>query len=183
MAGWNLLFLEPGAYRDEPTRNQQWNRGAYLAEGSGHCSACHCRATRSARKVRQRALRRRRGGGLDRASLDASSPAPIAWSEGGPLRLPPPRPAYHGVASGPMAPVVGEGPAKQSDEDLPWPITLRPTPAPAGETDQQQAQRLDRQGYGRVQPPSGSGARLFAGACLACHHDRRAAPSARPPWR
>ncbi|MBF3202540.1 cytochrome c, partial [Pseudomonas aeruginosa] len=33
MAGWNLLFLEPGAYRDEPTRNQQWNRGAYLAEG------------------------------------------------------------------------------------------------------------------------------------------------------
>ncbi|MBE1189014.1 cytochrome c, partial [Escherichia coli] len=39
------------------------------------------------------------------------------------------------------------------------------------ETDQQQAQRLDRQGYGRVQPPSGSGARLFAGACLACHHD------------
>lgn len=41
MAGWNLLFLEPGAYRDEPTRNQQWNRGAYLAEGLGHCSACH----------------------------------------------------------------------------------------------------------------------------------------------
>ncbi len=41
MAGWNLLFLDPGAYRDEPTRNQQWNRGAYLAEGLGHCSACH----------------------------------------------------------------------------------------------------------------------------------------------
>lgn len=41
MWGWNLLFFHAGTY--QPTRNQsaQWNRGAYLAEGLGHCSACH----------------------------------------------------------------------------------------------------------------------------------------------
>ncbi|RPO49060.1 c-type cytochrome [Pseudomonas aeruginosa] len=107
-------------------------------------------------------------------ALNASSPAPIAWSEEALYAyLRHGYSAYHGVASGPMAPVVGEGLAKQSDEDLRALAHYLASyaAAPAGETDQQQAQRLDRQGYGRVQPPSGSGARLFAGACLACHHD------------
>ncbi|MGV8637059.1 hypothetical protein ACV35N_33750, partial [Pseudomonas aeruginosa] len=46
-------------------------------------------------------------------------PAPIAWSEEALYAyLRHGYSAYHGVASGPMAPVVGEGLAKQSDEDL-----------------------------------------------------------------
>ncbi|MBH9332182.1 cytochrome c [Pseudomonas aeruginosa] len=175
MAGWNLLFLEPGAYRDEPTRNQQWNRGAYLAEGLGHCSACH--SPRNALGAEKSGSAHFAGGeaeGWTAPALNASSPAPIAGSEEALYAY---RrhgySAYHGVASGPMAPVVGEGLAKQSDEDLRALAHYLASyaAAPAGETDQQQAQRLDRQGYGRVQPPSGSGARLFAGACLACHHD------------
>ncbi|WP_132867307.1 c-type cytochrome, partial [Pseudomonas aeruginosa] len=117
------------------------------------------------------------GGGAEgwtAPALNASSPAPIAWSEEALYAyLRHGYSAYHGVASGPMAPVVGEGLAKQPDEDLRALAHYLASyaAAPAGETDQQQAQRLDRQGYGRVQPPSGSGARLFAGACLACHHD------------
>lgn len=175
MAGWNLLFLEPGAYRDEPTRNQQWNRGAYLAEGLGHCSACH--SPRNALGAEKSGSAHFAGGeaeGWTAPALNASSPAPIAWSEEALYAyLRHGYSAYHGVASGPMAPVVGEGLAKQSDEDLRALAHYLASyaAAPAGETDQQQAQRLDRQGYGRVQPPSGSGARLFAGACLACHHD------------
>ncbi|MGV8379743.1 c-type cytochrome, partial [Pseudomonas aeruginosa] len=175
MAGWNLLFLEPGAYRDEPTRNQQWNRGAYLAEGLGHCSACH--SPRNALGAEKSGNAHFAGGeaeGWTAPALNASSPAPIAWSEEALYAyLRHGYSAYHGVASGPMAPVVGEGLAKQSDEDLRALAHYLASyaAAPAGETDQQQAQRLERQGYGRVQPPSGSGARLFAGACLACHHD------------
>ncbi len=125
-------------------------------------------------KVRQRALRRRRGGGLDRASLERQFAGAHRLERGALYAyLRHGYSAYHGVASGPMAPVVGEGLAKQSDEDLRALAHYLASyaAAPAGETDQQQAQRLDRQGYGRVQPPSGSGARLFAGACLACHHD------------
>jgi mono/diheme cytochrome c family protein len=38
---WNALFLQPGRYQPDRTHDEQWNRGAYLTEGLGHCSACH----------------------------------------------------------------------------------------------------------------------------------------------
>ena len=41
IAGWKLLFLRPGPYVPDPARNALWNRGAYLANGIGHCGACH----------------------------------------------------------------------------------------------------------------------------------------------
>lgn len=41
MAGWKALFFEEGAYRADPGRSAEWNRGAYLVEGLGHCGACH----------------------------------------------------------------------------------------------------------------------------------------------
>lgn len=41
MMGWNLLFLDPAPFQDDPSKSQQLNRGAYLVLGLGHCSACH----------------------------------------------------------------------------------------------------------------------------------------------
>ncbi|WWJ87991.1 molybdopterin cofactor-binding domain-containing protein [Erwinia aphidicola] len=41
MAAWNWLYLQPGALPPNPQQDAQWNRGAYLAESLGHCSACH----------------------------------------------------------------------------------------------------------------------------------------------
>jgi mono/diheme cytochrome c family protein len=41
MAGWNLLFLHKGPYQPNPQKSAEWNRGAYLVEGLGHCEACH----------------------------------------------------------------------------------------------------------------------------------------------
>lgn len=41
LAGWKTLFFEPGVYRPDSEKSQQWNRGAYLVEGLGHCGACH----------------------------------------------------------------------------------------------------------------------------------------------
>ncbi|MGY3038784.1 mono/diheme cytochrome c family protein [Rhodanobacter sp. TND4EL1] len=41
MAVWNGLYLDKGSYRSDPAKSPQWNRGAYLVEGVGHCSACH----------------------------------------------------------------------------------------------------------------------------------------------
>jgi alcohol dehydrogenase (quinone), cytochrome c subunit len=38
---WNMVFLEKGVYRDKDGRDVGWNRGAYLIQGLGHCSACH----------------------------------------------------------------------------------------------------------------------------------------------
>lgn len=41
LAGWRLLYFKPGVYEPDARRDATWNRGAYLVEGLGHCSACH----------------------------------------------------------------------------------------------------------------------------------------------
>ena len=39
--GWRTLFFQEGEYQSDPTKSAEWNRGAYLVEGLGHCSMCH----------------------------------------------------------------------------------------------------------------------------------------------
>ncbi|HET7838025.1 MAG TPA: cytochrome c [Variovorax sp.] len=41
LAVWNWLFLDKSANRDDGARSAQWNRGAYLVQGLGHCGSCH----------------------------------------------------------------------------------------------------------------------------------------------
>jgi mono/diheme cytochrome c family protein len=41
MAIWNKLFLKEGRYTPDAAQSAEWNRGAYLVEGLGHCGACH----------------------------------------------------------------------------------------------------------------------------------------------
>ena len=38
---WDRLFLDRRPFRPDPAKDTQWNRGAYIAEGLGHCGACH----------------------------------------------------------------------------------------------------------------------------------------------
>lgn len=46
MALWNGLFFKPGRFKPDPQQTPEWNRGAYLVEGLGHCGACHTPRTR-----------------------------------------------------------------------------------------------------------------------------------------
>lgn len=41
MAFWKTLFFSPGPYSPDPSRDEAWNRGAYLVEALAHCGACH----------------------------------------------------------------------------------------------------------------------------------------------
>ncbi|WAT04758.1 cytochrome c [Rouxiella badensis] len=41
MFGWNLLFLDTAPFKADPKQSDEWNRGAYLVEGLGHCTSCH----------------------------------------------------------------------------------------------------------------------------------------------
>ena len=36
-----MLFFTPGEFKPDPKRSDEFNRGAYLVEGLGHCGACH----------------------------------------------------------------------------------------------------------------------------------------------
>jgi mono/diheme cytochrome c family protein len=39
--GWNLLFLNAHDYQPDASQSGEWNRGAYLVNGLGHCGGCH----------------------------------------------------------------------------------------------------------------------------------------------
>ena len=41
MMAWNAFFLQEGPYQPDPAQTAEWNRGAYLVQGPGHCGACH----------------------------------------------------------------------------------------------------------------------------------------------
>ncbi|AMM13064.1 alcohol dehydrogenase [Burkholderia sp. PAMC 28687] len=41
LIGWRVLFFREGEFKPDPTKSVEWNRGAYLIEGLGHCSMCH----------------------------------------------------------------------------------------------------------------------------------------------
>lgn len=38
---WNALFFEEGRFAADASQSEEWNRGAYLVNGLGHCGACH----------------------------------------------------------------------------------------------------------------------------------------------
>jgi mono/diheme cytochrome c family protein len=39
--GWRTLYFSEGEYRPDATKSDEWNRGAYLVGGLGHCAMCH----------------------------------------------------------------------------------------------------------------------------------------------
>ena len=41
LGGWKLLFLDGKLFAPDPSQSAEWNRGAYLVNGSGHCAECH----------------------------------------------------------------------------------------------------------------------------------------------
>ncbi|MEO7320277.1 MAG: cytochrome c [Nitrosospira sp.] len=38
---WRALYFTKGVYQHEAAKSDEWNRGAYLVQGLGHCNACH----------------------------------------------------------------------------------------------------------------------------------------------
>lgn len=41
VGAWNLLFLDSHDFQPDNEQSAEWNRGAYLVNGLGHCGACH----------------------------------------------------------------------------------------------------------------------------------------------
>lgn len=171
MAAWNALFHDPAPFRADPARSAEWNRGAYLVEGLGHCGACH---------TPRNALGAERGGeaylsgavveGWEAPPLTSLSPAPIPWSADEIFRYL--RYGYtqeHGVAGGPMASVVKEL-GQLPDEDIRAIAAYLASfnTATAAALSAEQVVAAARQGAAQL---TGPGQRLFEGACGACHHD------------
>lgn len=41
LALWRALYFAPGEFQEDRNASADWNRGAYLVRGLGHCGACH----------------------------------------------------------------------------------------------------------------------------------------------
>jgi mono/diheme cytochrome c family protein len=107
LAGWNLLFLDQRRYRADPTQSVEWNDGAYLAQGLGHCGACHTPRNFLGAEEKSRAFAGGTAEGWYAPALNRDSPALIPWSQQSLFTyLRTGREARHGIANGPMADVT-----------------------------------------------------------------------------
>ena len=179
MAGWNALFLRVGTLAADPLQSDAWNRGRYLVEGLGHCSACHSP---------RNALGAETGGkddhlaggwadGWEAPALTQLSHAPVPWDKESLYAYL--RTGYsplHGSAAGPMAPVIEEL-LTLPDQDIDAMAIYLASLNPPGLSAERQAVAAAVES--RVVPAaaaaamassSGSvGARLYEGACAVCH--------------
>ncbi len=173
LGAWNALFVPRETWRPDPAQSAQYNRGAYLVNGIGHCGACHTpRNVFGAEHTAREALLA--GGmaeGWEAPALNTLSNAPVPWTEDelfGYLRFG--HASLHGVAAGPMAPVVGEL-AALPDSDLRAMAVYLASLNPAGpNADPQGAARAFEAASAQWPATTSAGARLFDGACAVCHH-------------
>lgn len=167
MAMWNALYLVPGPVAADPGRSAAWNRGAYLVNGPGHCGACHTpRNAFGAERIGSATLSGAMVDGWEAPALTALARAPRPWTE---------EDFYsylrrgfspnHGVAGGPMAPVVQQLQALPDGDLQAMATYLASFNTPEA---QQPAAAAPSPA---TKPLPDARARLFEGACGACHHD------------
>ena len=172
MAGWNALFHRTEIFEADPTKSETWNRGAYLVEGLGHCGACH--SPRNALGA-EKAGAYLAGGfaeGWEAPPLTSLSRAPIPWSEDelyAYLRTGESR--FHGVAAGPMGPVVKElaGLPDQDIRAMAFYLSSFNERTISKSAQDELAAKLETSTRTRVVSASAIGARLYEGACAVCH--------------
>ena len=172
MAGWNALFHQPTAFEADMTKSATWNRGAYLVEGLGHCGACHSPRNALGAEKSGAYLAGGVAEGWEAPPLTSLSHAPIPWNEDelfAYLRTGESR--FHGVAAGPMAPVVKELAALPDQDIRAMAVYLASFNDKAlGRPEQEAlATRLENSTAVRVVSAFPVGARLYEGACAVCH--------------
>lgn len=184
LAGWNALFHDATPFTPDPSRSAEWLRGAYLVQGAGHCAACHSPRNRlGAEKTGIHYLAGGQAEGWAAPALNKLTADSRAWT-GDELfhYLRTGYSPHHGVAAGPMAPVI-HGLAELPDSDLRAITTyLLDLPQEAGASvDKLAATQSDGMTTSpRVEPAPGvaltsiqgrraNGERIYQNACAACH--------------
>jgi len=173
LAGWNAMFLRTGPVHADDSRSAEWNRGAYLVEGLGHCGGCH--SPRNALGAEKSGSNHLVGGlaeGWEAPSLTALSRAPVPWTEEDFfLYLRTGHSPLHGVAAGPMGPVVSAL-TQMPDADIRAMATyLASYNAPISHDDQR-ARTVGLEALSNraiIASAGNTGAQIYDGACAVCH--------------
>jgi nicotinate dehydrogenase subunit B len=170
LAGWNALFHDTSAFKPDPSRSAQWNRGLYLVEGLGHCSACHSPRNAFGAEQRDAYLAGGVADGWEAPALTSLSAAPIPWNEDELFTyLRSGQSRFHGVAAGPMAPVVKDL-ATLPDADIrAMAVYLASLQRTRPEIAKLEAMAAALEARTKVASASLPAARLYLGACAVCH--------------
>ena len=118
IAAWKFLYLSPGPYQPIANQTAEWNRGAYLTEGLGHCGSCHTPRNSLGAEDNKRKFDGGEAEGWQAYAINRRSPAPIPWDKdklafylrNGFHEL-------HGISRGPMAEVTANL-AQLPDSDI-----------------------------------------------------------------
>ena len=173
LAGWNALFHQRRAIRSQRDADRRHGIAAPIwSRASAIAAPAIRRAMRSARKRQARYLAGGFAEGWEAPPLTSLSQAPIPWSEDelfAYLRSGESR--FHGVAAGPMAPVVKELAALPDQDIRAMAVYLGSFNDNAIDKPTQDAlaARLETATLTRAVSASALGARLYEGACAVCH--------------
>jgi mono/diheme cytochrome c family protein len=177
LAGWRLLFFKPAVFAEQPQQGTAWNRGAYLVEGLGHCSACH--SSRNSVGAIEGSL----SGGLIPVigwyapSLTSDAEAGLgSWEVPHIAQLLKTGVSPRATVFGPMAEVVGRSLQHLSDQDVGAMATyLKALPATP-------AKMADPVTGPQVEQMIAQGKKLYETHCVDCHGaDGKGLPPAYPP--
>jgi mono/diheme cytochrome c family protein len=166
---WRALYFRPGEFRPEPSKSVEWNRGAYLVQGLGHCSACHTsRNALGASDVKAELA----GGMIPMMNWYASPLTSDAaaglgeWEITHIADLLKTGVSKRGVASGPMAEVVSESLQHLTDVDVTaMAIYLKSLPQ-SGAPSKPQSTRVSGE---EAEAVLKLGANLYEKHCVECH--------------
>jgi mono/diheme cytochrome c family protein len=169
LAGWKLLFFNKGPYEQDGTHDAEWNRGAYLANGIGHCGACHTPRNSFGAEIGAQHFAGGEAEGWHAYAINADSKSFEAWNaEDLHMFLSKGWHDRHGDAHGPMAPVsqnlsaVPDADVKAIAAYVAFVMGKRDQPGikpPSSDT-----------------PSNDTGAAIYAVACASCHDGTRPLP-------
>ena len=119
LLGWNLLNFQEGEFKADPKKTEQWNRGAYLVQGLGHCGTCHTPKSLTGGDKNDQFLA---GANLQNwvaPNITADAHSGIgSWSEDDIIKYLKTGANRFDIASGPMAEEVEHSSQHWKDEDL-----------------------------------------------------------------
>src|SRR5262249_32237313 len=116
---WNAIYFQDQPFKNDPQRSAEWNRGAYLVQGPGHCAACHTPKTALGGDHRDQAYQGYSLQGWFAPNITDDKALGLGgWSEADIVAYL--RTGHNRVAaaSGPMGEVVAQGSSQMQESDL-----------------------------------------------------------------
>ena len=167
--GWRALYFTPGSYVEDTGQSVAWNRGAYLTQGLGHCSACH--SPRG--DLGGTSLKTELGGGVIPVlswyapPLNGDTASGLgAWESSHLTTLLASGVAPHRAVAGPMSEVVGSSLQYLNQQDIgAMALYLKSLPQQM----QPPVEELETVMPDRQQEIMLAGAKLYENHCAACH--------------